>query len=97
MGLFLLGRWIFSGDGAAVSGIDHSYGTEAGQSGAMCVASAAGNYLALSGVPFFVGTYGIANDFFFSGHTAIAVFAGLELAQFEKTMADRYRGSHGYF
>jgi membrane-associated phospholipid phosphatase len=29
-------------------------------------------------------TYSVANDFFFSGHTAIAVFAGLELAQLKK-------------
>jgi uncharacterized protein involved in cysteine biosynthesis len=29
-------------------------------------------------------TYRVANDFFFSGHTAIAVFGALELARFRR-------------
>ena len=33
------------------------------------------------GVPSLLVTYSVANDFFFSGHTAIATFAGLELAR----------------
>jgi hypothetical protein len=38
------------------------------------------------GVPSLLVTYGVANDFFFSGHTGIAVFGALELARV------RYRG-----
>jgi len=30
-------------------------------------------------------TYHVANDFFFSGHTAIAVFGALELSRFRRT------------
>jgi membrane-associated phospholipid phosphatase len=30
-------------------------------------------------------TYGVANDFFFSGHTAIAVFGAIELARLRRT------------
>lgn len=33
------------------------------------------------GVPSLLVTYDVANDFFFSGHTAIAVYGGLELAR----------------
>jgi hypothetical protein len=37
------------------------------------------------GFPSLLVTYGVANDFFFSGHTAIAVFGATELARFRKT------------
>jgi hypothetical protein len=36
------------------------------------------------GFPSLLVTYNVANDFFFSGHTAIAVFGALELARFRK-------------
>jgi membrane-associated phospholipid phosphatase len=36
----------------------------------------------LGGWPFV--TYGVANDYFFSGHTAIAVFAATQLARFRR-------------
>jgi hypothetical protein len=34
------------------------------------------------GFPSFLVTYGVANDLFFSGHTAMAVYGALELARF---------------
>ncbi len=34
------------------------------------------------GFPSLLVTYGVANDFFFSGHTAIAVFGAIELGRF---------------
>jgi len=37
------------------------------------------------GFPSLLVTYGVANDFFFSGHTAIAVFGAVELARLQKT------------
>jgi membrane-associated phospholipid phosphatase len=37
------------------------------------------------GFPSLLVTYHVANDFFFSGHTAIAVFGALELARFRKS------------
>lgn len=36
------------------------------------------------GFPSLLVTYGVANDYFFSGHTAIAVFAATELARLHK-------------
>ena len=36
------------------------------------------------GVPSLLVTYQVANDFFFSGHTAIAVFGGLQLAALQR-------------
>ena len=36
------------------------------------------------GVPSLLVTYQVANDFFFSGHTAIAVFGGLQLASLKR-------------
>ena len=37
------------------------------------------------GFPSLLVTYHVANDFFFSGHTAIAVFGALELSRFRRT------------
>jgi membrane-associated phospholipid phosphatase len=37
------------------------------------------------GFPSLFVTYGVANDFFFSGHTAIAVLGATELARLHKT------------
>ena len=34
------------------------------------------------GFPSLLVTYGVANDYFFSGHTAIAVLGAIELARF---------------
>ena len=42
------------------------------------------NDIAYPGVPSLLVTYQVANDFFFSGHTAIAVFGGLQLAALER-------------
>lgn len=36
------------------------------------------------GFPSLLVTYNVGNDFFFSGHTAIAVFGGIELARLKK-------------
>jgi membrane-associated phospholipid phosphatase len=36
------------------------------------------------GVPSLLVTYGVSNDYFFSGHTAIAVLGATELARFGK-------------
>src|SRR5258708_16050922 len=36
------------------------------------------------GFPSLLVTYGVANDYFFSGHTAIAVFAATQLARFAR-------------
>jgi hypothetical protein len=36
------------------------------------------------GFPSLLVTYGVANDYFFSGHTAIAVFTATQLARFER-------------
>jgi hypothetical protein len=36
------------------------------------------------GFPSLLVTYGVANDYFFSGHTAIAVFAATQLARFKR-------------
>ena len=36
------------------------------------------------GFPSLLVTYHVTNDFFFSGHTAIAVYGALELARFRK-------------
>ena len=38
------------------------------------------------GVPSLLVTYGVSNDLFFSGHTALAVYAGLQLAHSGSTI-----------
>ena len=44
------------------------------------------------GFPSFLVTYHVANDFFFSGHTAIAVFGAIELSRMRRNLADSRSG-----
>jgi membrane-associated phospholipid phosphatase len=48
-------------------------------------ASTRGNDLALPWISFPAGYYSVANDFFFSGHTAIAVFGATEFARLRRS------------
>jgi len=84
MGLFLLGRWIFSGTVRPFLGLIILMALRQVSQALCALPPPPGIIWHYPGFPSLLVTYGVANDFFFSGHTAIAVFAGLELAQLKK-------------
>lgn len=84
MGLFLLGRWIFAGTVRPFLGLVVLMGMRQASQALCALPAPPGIIWHYPGFPSLLVTYGVANDFFFSGHTAIAVFAGWELAQLKK-------------
>jgi len=84
MGLFLLGRWIFSGTVRPFLGLILLMGLRQISQALCALPAPPGIIWHYPGFPSLLVTYAVANDFFFSGHTAIAVFAGLELARLQK-------------
>ena len=85
MGLFLLGRWIFSGTVRPFLGLIILMALRQVSQALCALPPPPGIIWHDPGFPSLLVTYGVANDFFFSGHTAIAVFAGLELARLKNS------------
>jgi hypothetical protein len=84
LGLFLLGRWLFGASVRPFLGLVILLGLRQVMQ-AFCALPAPSNMIwHYPGFPSLLVTYNVANDFFFSGHTAIAVFGGIELARFKK-------------
>jgi hypothetical protein len=85
LGLFLLARWLFGGSVRPFLGLFLLMALRQVLQ-ALCALPAPPNMIwHYPGFPSLLVTYHVANDFFFSGHTAIAVFGALELARFQKT------------
>lgn len=84
IGLFLLGRWIFAGSVRPFLGLLLLLGLRQVMQ-ALCALPAPPNMIwHYPGFPSLFVTYHIANDYFFSGHTGIAVFGAIELSRFRK-------------
>lgn len=84
LGLFLLARWLFGGSVRPFLGLFLLMALRQLLQ-ALCALPAPPNMIwHYPGFPSLLVTYHVANDFFFSGHTAIAVFGALELARFRK-------------
>jgi hypothetical protein len=84
LGLFLLGRWIFAGSVRPFLGLLLLLGLRQIMQ-ALCALPAPPNTIwHYPGFPSLFVTYGVANDYFFSGHTGIAVFGAIELARFRR-------------
>src|SRR6266446_10834079 len=82
LGFFLLGRWLFGGNVRPFLGL-FLLMTLRQVMQAICALPAPPNMIwHYPGFPSLLVTYHVANDFFFSGHTAIAVFGALELARY---------------
>src|SRR6266568_5687451 len=82
LGLFLLGRWLFGGSVRPFLGL-FLLMTLRQMMQAVCALPPPPNMIwHYPGFPSLLVTYRVANDFFFSGHTAIAVFGALELARY---------------
>ncbi len=84
LGIFLLGRWLFGPSVRPFLGLVLLLGLRQLMQ-ALCALPAPPNMIwHYPGFPSLLVTYNVGNDFFFSGHTAIAVFGGIELARLGK-------------
>jgi hypothetical protein len=84
LGLFLLVRWLFGPSVRPFLGLVLLLGLRQILQ-AICALPAPPNMIwHYPGFPSLLVTYNVGNDFFFSGHTAIAVFGGLELSRLGK-------------
>jgi hypothetical protein len=84
LGLFLLVRWLFGPSVRPFLGLVLLLGLRQILE-AICALPAPPNMIwHYPGFPSLLVTYNVGNDFFFSGHTAIAVFGGIELARLGK-------------
>jgi PAP2 superfamily C-terminal len=84
LALFLLVRWLFGTSVRPFLGLVLLLGLRQIMQ-AICALPAPPNMIwHYPGFPSLLVTYNIGNDFFFSGHTAIAVFGGIELSRLGK-------------
>ncbi len=84
LGLFLLGRWLFGGSIRPFLGL-FLLMTLRQLMQALCAFPPPPNMIwHYPGFPSLLVTYHVANDFFFSGHTAIAVFGAIELSRLRR-------------
>src|SRR5467141_2973703 len=85
LGLFLLGSWLFGGSVRPFLGL-FLLMTLRQLMQAICALPPPANMIwHYPGFPSLLVTYHVANDFFFSGHNAIAVFCAIELSSLHRT------------
>ena len=85
LGLFLLGGWLFGGSVRPFLGLTLLMALRQVIQGLCALRPPPNMIWHYPGFPSLLVTYHVANDFFFSAHTAIAVFGALELARFRKS------------
>src|SRR6266478_7340006 len=83
--IFLLGSWIFAGQLRPFLGLAMLLVTRQMMQALCSLPAPPGIIWHDPGFPSLLVTYGVANDFFFSGHTAIAVFGAIELARLRRS------------
>src|SRR5882762_9324452 len=84
LGLFLLARWLFGGTVRPFFGLFLLMALRQLMQ-AICALPPPPNMIwHYPGFPSLLVTYQVANDFFFSGHTAIAVFGAIELSRLRR-------------
>jgi len=81
LALYILAEWLFGRSVRPLLGLTILLGLRQVMQG-LCALPIPNNIIwHYPGFPSLMVTYGVANDFFFSAHTAIAVFAATELAR----------------
>lgn len=84
LGIFLLARWIFGRSVRPFLGLVLLMLLRQTVQAFVLLPAPAHMIWHDPGFPSLLVTYTVANDFFFSGHSAIAVFAGIELARLKR-------------
>lgn len=82
LGVFLLGSWLLGGSIRPFLGLALLMLLRQILQALCSLPVPSGMIWHYPGFPSLLVTYHVANDFFFSGHTAIAVFAAIELSRF---------------
>lgn len=84
LGIFLLGSWLFGGSVRPFLGLVLLMLLRQFLQALCSLPVPSGMIWHYPGFPSLLVTYHVANDFFFSGHTAIAVFGAIELSRFRQ-------------
>jgi hypothetical protein len=84
LGVFLLGSWLFGGSVRPFLGLVLLMALRQFLQALCSLPVPPGMIWHYPGFPSLLVTYHVANDFFFSGHTAIAVFGAIELSRFHR-------------
>jgi hypothetical protein len=84
LGLFLLARWIFGGALRPFLGLVIVLGLRQVVQWLVALPAPPNAIWHYPGFPSLLVTYGVSNDYFFSGHTAIAVLGVTEITRFGK-------------
>jgi PAP2 superfamily protein len=84
LGVFLLGSWLFGGSVRPFLGLVSLMLLRQFLQALCSLPVPAGMIWHYPGFPSLLVTYHVANDFFFSGHTAIVVFSAIELSRFHR-------------
>ena len=84
LGVFLLGSWLFGGSVRPFLGLVLLMLLRQFLQALCSLPVPSGMIWHDPGFPSLLVTYHVANDFFFSGHTAIAVFGAIELSRFRR-------------
>ena len=82
LGIFLLARWIFGPSVRPFLGLLLVLGLRQLMQALVALPAPENMIWHYPGFPSLLVTYGVANDYYFSGHTAIAVLGATELARF---------------
>jgi hypothetical protein len=84
LGIFLLARWIFGATLRPFLGLVIVLGLRQIMQSLVSLPAPPNAIWHYPGFPSLLVTYGVSNDYFFSGHTAIAVLAVTEIARMRK-------------
>ena len=84
LGVFLLGSWLFGGSVRPFLGLVWLMLLRQLLQALCSLPVPSGMIWHYPGFPSLLVTYHVANDFFFSGHTAIAVFGAIEITRFHR-------------
>src|SRR5437773_1496715 len=84
LGVFLLGSWLFGSSVRPFLGLVLLMLLRQSLQALCSLPVPSGMIWHYPGFPSLLVTYHVANDFFFSGHTAIAVFGAIEITRFHR-------------